>query len=356
MSKSKSNNFDSVFTSYNDEDIEFDTIFDQEDELVDTVNGVNESGIPLTETDVPMAGVKDSDLHQTDEDTTISQFRDQVQDDTEYPSNAEGTTDEDIEDELLNRTDDSEAGEFYDNAEGTTDEDIEDELLNRTDDSEAGEFYDNAEEEYQDNEDLGPQNQQINNLDDEIDQIAAEAAAENFYNNSDKDYQEGKDKGTTKNVDPSELLKQIDKYACSESADIDDILGSYNETDDPEIEDDEDVDAILDSDSDGVENEGCHKENTDASGEDAGGDEEENIEESSDPLNSLLEEFLTEGKKEKDPTVDKDVQDIEDAESEDYDLDIDALLDKEKTNSKSAGLDYDPSDEELIDLVLNDKI
>ena len=328
MSKSKSNNFDSVFTSYNDEDIEFDTIFDQEDELVDTVNGVNESGIPLTETDVPMAGVKDSDLHQTDEDTTISQFRDQVQDDTEYPSNAEGTTDEDIEDELLNRTNDSEAGEFYDN----------------------------AEEEYQDNEDLGPQNQQINNLDDEIDQIAAEAAAENFYNNSDKDYQEGKDKGTTKNVDPSELLKQIDKYACSESADIDDILGSYNETDDPEIEDNEDVDAILDSDSDGVENEGCHKENTDASGEDAGGDEEENIEESSDPLNSLLEEFLTEGKKEKDPTVDKDVQDIEDAESEDYDLDIDALLDKEKTNSKSAGLNYDPSDEELIDLVLNDKI
>ena len=328
MSKSKSNNFDSVFTSYNDEDIEFDTIFDQEDELVDTVNGVNESGIPLTETDVPMAGVKDSDLHQTDEDTTISQFRDQVQDDTEYPSNAEGTTDEDIEDELLNRTNDSEAGEFYDN----------------------------AEEEYQDNEDLGSQNQQINNLDDEIDQIAAEAAAENFYNNSDKDYQEGKDKGATKNVDPSELLKQIDKYACSESADIDDILGSYNETDDPEIEDDEDVDAILDSDSDGVENEGCHKENTDASGEDAGGDEEENIEESSDPLNSLLEEFLTEGKKEKDPTVDKDVQDIEDAESEDYDLDIDALLDKEKTNSKSAGLDYDPSDEELIDLVLNDKI
>ena len=327
MSKSKSNNFDSVFTSYNDEDIEFDTIFDQEDELVDTVNGVNESGIPLTETDVPMAGVKDSDLHQTDEDTTVPQFRDQVQDDTEYPSNAEE--------------------EYQDN---------EDELLNRTNDSEAGEFYDNAEEEYQDNEDLGPQNQQINNLDDEIDQIAAEAAAENFYNNSDKDYQEGKDKGTTKNVDPSELLKQIDKYACSESADIDDILGSYNETDDPEIEDDEDVDAILDSDSDGVENEGCHKENTDASGEDAGGDEEENIEESSDPLNSLLEEFLTEGKKEKDPTVDKDVQDVEDAESEDYDLDIDALLDKEKTNSKSAGLDYDPSDEELIDLVLNDKI
>ena len=326
MSKSKSSNFDSVFTSYNDEDIEFDTIFDQEDELVDTVNGVNESGIPLTETDVPMAGVKDSDLHQTDEDTTVPQFEDQAQDDTEHP----------------------------DNAEGTTDQDIEDELLNRTNDSEAGEFYDNAEEEYQDNEDLGPQNQQINNLDDEIDQIAAEAAAENFYNNSDKDYQEGKDKGTTKNVDPSELLKQIDKYACSESADIDDILGSYNETDDPEIEDDEDVDAILDSDSDGVENEGCHKEN--ASEEDAGGDEEEDLEESCDPLNSLLEEFLTEGKKEKDPTVDKDVQDIEAAESEDYDLDIDALLDKEKTNSKSAGLDYDPSDEELIDLVLNDKI
>ena len=324
MSKSKSNNFDSVFTSYNDEDIEFDTIFDQEDELVDTVNGVNESGIPLTETDVPMAGVKDSDLHQTDEDTTVPQFEDQVQDDTEYPSNAEGTTDEDIEDELLNRTDDSEAGEFYDN----------------------------AEEEYQDNEDLGPQNQQINNLDDEIDQIAAEAVAENFYNNSDKDYQEGKDKGTTKNVDPSELLKQIDKYACSESADIDDILGSYNETDDPEIEDGEDVDAILDSDSDGVENEGCHKEN--ASEEDAGGDEEEDLEESCDPLNALVSDLLTEGKK--DPIVDKDVQDIEDAESEDYDLDIDALLDKEKTNSKSAGLDYDPSDEELIDLVLNDKI
>ena len=119
-----------------------------------------------------------------------------------------------------------------------------------------------------------------------------------------------------------------------------------------EIEDNEDVDAILDSDSDGVENEGCHKEN--ASEEDAGGDEEEDLEESCDPLNALVSDLLTESKK--DPTVDKDVQDIEDAESEDYDLDIDALLDKEKTNSKSAGLDYDPSDEELIDLVLNDKI
>ena len=51
--------YDSVFDGYNTDD--FDAIFDQEDSLVDTVNGCNEAGDPLT-------GVDFDELHQTEDD------------------------------------------------------------------------------------------------------------------------------------------------------------------------------------------------------------------------------------------------------------------------------------------------
>ena len=42
------NGYDTVFANANDEELEFDVMFDQEDELIDTIVGCNESGDPLT--------------------------------------------------------------------------------------------------------------------------------------------------------------------------------------------------------------------------------------------------------------------------------------------------------------------
>ena len=42
------NSYDTVFANANDEELEFDVMFDQEDSLIDTVVGCNEAGDPLT--------------------------------------------------------------------------------------------------------------------------------------------------------------------------------------------------------------------------------------------------------------------------------------------------------------------
>ena len=54
-------NMDTVFDAAKEFDNDFDTIFDKEDELIDTVVGCNEAGEPLT-------GVDFDDLHQVDSD------------------------------------------------------------------------------------------------------------------------------------------------------------------------------------------------------------------------------------------------------------------------------------------------
>lgn len=92
------NNFDSVFDNSVNDDLEFDVVFDQEDSLIDTVNGVNESGDPLTGEDCPEASGCDDD-----EDAIVSDVVDgaavetpavEVEEDTDVesePAPAEGT-------------------------------------------------------------------------------------------------------------------------------------------------------------------------------------------------------------------------------------------------------------------------
>lgn len=60
---------DSVFAQSVEDDLEFDAMFDYEDSLIDSVNGVNESGDPLT-------GVDFEDLHQTDDNASVKDVRD----------------------------------------------------------------------------------------------------------------------------------------------------------------------------------------------------------------------------------------------------------------------------------------
>lgn len=76
---------DEVFAKSVQDELEFDTIFDYEDSLIDTVNGVNEAGDPLT-------GVDFVDLHQVGDESSAKDVRDyDPADNPMGAKNAEGT-------------------------------------------------------------------------------------------------------------------------------------------------------------------------------------------------------------------------------------------------------------------------
>ena len=109
-------NMDSVFSGSTNDALDFDVIFDYEDSLVDTVNGVNEAGEPLT-------GVDYVDLHQTQDDATAKDVRDGEADDNAMGAkNAEGTkfTDE-IDRSLSTYSKKSDADDLY----GTSEKDYQ---------------------------------------------------------------------------------------------------------------------------------------------------------------------------------------------------------------------------------------
>jgi hypothetical protein len=89
-------NMDSVFADCTESELEFDVFFDQEDQLIDTVVGVDESGDPLT-------GVDFEELHQTDDDATVKDIKDELGPDS--PENnmgakeLEGTNEADLNDD-----------------------------------------------------------------------------------------------------------------------------------------------------------------------------------------------------------------------------------------------------------------
>lgn len=87
-------NMDTVFDAAKEFDNDFDTIFDKEDELIDTVVGCNEAGEPLT-------GVDFDDLHQVDSDDVNKKDFEQPDED-DGNKNAEGTKNEEIPDNADN--------------------------------------------------------------------------------------------------------------------------------------------------------------------------------------------------------------------------------------------------------------
>lgn len=113
-------NMDSVFATSADSETDFDVMFDQEDSLIDTVNGVNEAGDPLT-------GVDFVDLHQTQDDATAKDVKDGQADDNDMGNkNAEGTKEIEPTDNSKNELDkDSEADKLYKDAEDKYQEDKE---------------------------------------------------------------------------------------------------------------------------------------------------------------------------------------------------------------------------------------
>lgn len=105
-------NLDSVFANSAEDENEFEAMFDQEDSLIDTVNGVNESGDPLT-------GVDFEDLHQTQDDEDAKGVKDVESDDQPMGAkNMEGTSEPTPDDNSIkgeeNKT--SDADDLYKDA------------------------------------------------------------------------------------------------------------------------------------------------------------------------------------------------------------------------------------------------
>lgn len=223
---------DSVFALNTEEELAFDVMFDQEDSLIDTVNGVNEAGEPLT-------GVDFEELHQTeDEDVTPKDIKDELGEGNDVKNgapNPEGSKDP----EQLDTSVKGEVGKK----------------------SDTDKFIDGAEDEYQDGKE-GPK------------------------------------------PDEDSVTDTIDKVI--ESKDIDDILDADDEDDIVAADEAaKDIDSIL------------------------------------DPVN------------ETETGADSDVNAVVKDEESTDNQDIDNVLDGDNSDSTSTNLDYDVSDEELIDMVSN---
>ena len=88
------NGYDTVFANAKDEELEFETMFDQEDDLIDTIVGCNECGDPLTGADP--CPVKTADERSSSDDNPDYE-KDIDGCDTNAPSDAEGTVGYDFE-------------------------------------------------------------------------------------------------------------------------------------------------------------------------------------------------------------------------------------------------------------------
>lgn len=185
------NNLDSVFSQQTESDLEFETVFDKEDSLIDLVAGFTESGDPVT-------GDEFATLHQTDDNATPDDLRDELQgnDTNDYKENPAGTTDYDYDDNSVK----GEIGK----------------------DSDADKFYGDSENEYQTMNDSKPTKfLEGNDIDDELDDEV----------DIDKELDDEEDKEeSSKDIDDE--LDDEEESLEESSKDIDDIL------------DDSDIDAV----------------------------------------------------------------------------------------------------------------
>lgn len=133
-------NMDTVFAVNANDELEFDTVFDTEDSLIDTVNGVNESGDPLT-------GADFEDLHQTEDEATVDDVKEELgpdHDEKMGATNPEGSKEAEVLDVSVKGevNKDSDADKLYDGAE----EEYQDKKVTAAgaDDSDVTKTIDNA--------------------------------------------------------------------------------------------------------------------------------------------------------------------------------------------------------------------
>ena len=91
------NGYDTVFANAKDEELEFDIMFDQEDDLIDTIVGCNENGDPLTGAD-PCPVATAEDRSSSDDNPDYEKDVD-ASDSKDAPKDAEGTVGYDFEED-----------------------------------------------------------------------------------------------------------------------------------------------------------------------------------------------------------------------------------------------------------------
>ena len=329
------NGYDSVFANAKDEELEFETMFDQEDDLIDTIVGCNENGDPLTGAD-PCPAATAEDRSSSDENPDYEKDIN-APDSKDVPKNAEGTTDYDFEEEP----------KVDDNTE-VKDQSKSEEEYTETKDSDKG-VEDTV---------TGT----IENEDDVLESYFKEAEASDENPDYEKDIDAPDSKDVPKNVEGTVKNKNIEEEAEIDfefdqtiPKDVEGTVG-YDFEVNPEIgvRDDQStvdpkdvkVEEEVEIDYEDIAPEGTEKTlkvdptevSADCGDGTCGTDVTYDFEEAA--------EVPDEVKK-----IDKDVEDIEDIEG--Y-IDDDAIEDAE-TKDPDPNLDYDISDEEVIDYVINNK-
>lgn len=203
---SVTNSMDSVFAGCTEDELDFETMFDQEDSLIDTVNGVNENGDPLT-------GVDFEELHQTQDDSTVADVKDGEADDNLMGAKGiEGT-----------------------NEPNPDDNSVKGELGKKSD---ADELYGNAEEDYQEKDEKNPPKPDDGDVTNTIDKVIEGGDIDDVLDGEDDEpvVDEGCGKKPCKEGAEEDI--ENEKDAVSEAGDIDDELDAETEEDidDNEIE------------------------------------------------------------------------------------------------------------------------
>lgn len=221
-----SNNMDSVFATATEDNMDFDVMFDQEDSLIDTVNGVNEAGEPLT-------GVDFEDLHQTQDDADVKDVKDVAADDNDMGApNPEGVKDQ---------------------------EDLDTSVKGELDkESDADKFHGDSEEEYQDDKkDPKPDEDSV---EDTIDKVVEGTDLDDILldDEEDENIEEGKDCSEGQCDEPANNEDESSKLEkCNEEGKllIDSIEEEIEKEKDKPVKESGEVDAdvadVDDSDFDG---------------------------------------------------------------------------------------------------------
>ena len=319
---------DSVFDGCMEDEIEFDTIFDQEDSIIDTVNGVNEAGDPLT-------GVDFVELHQTEDD---------------------GVTPNDIADELGEGNDNRFGAPNPEGSRRQKQEDysVKDDIDKRLD---SDRFYDGTEDEYQSG--LKYQKPDENDMESTIDKVIEGCDGGECEPDIDQELDPEDEKDIDSRLDDGEDIEEAcgsrrNCEADEEYMDDDELMeacGSKKEAcgskrnceaDEEYMDDDELMEAC-----------GSRKEACGSKKEACGSKRNCEADEEYPDDDELLEGCKRKKVSESISGADSDVEDVVMDEEDSEGADIDSILDEKGTPSRN--LDYELSDEELIDIAINEK-
>ena len=308
MSLTACKNMDSVFDQCTEDELDFDVLFDEDDELVDTVCGVKENGEPLT-------GVDFEQLHNTDDEAEPDDLRDALGPDNDNTFGA--------------KKDDIEGSKEYDPCDAQEIDNLE---KNGKADIDKFLDADHREDDYADGKADGKTYDNIDTVTgyikkdsdimSECDELDAAINPNGYPSDDGSDKPEpvsGDDHGDDADG------KKIEDADVSGNADAE-VEGEDDYQDSEGVGESFDIDSALDEDA---------SENDDIDSDDDGETVENDVDECGGSIAAGVKV--------------KEAADVDDA------LDDEVIDDVEDDTAATGDYTYDPSDEDLIDMVLGNK-